>query len=425
MLMSQSADTSPTNLWRHPDFVKLWAAQTISVFGSLITGTALPFTAVLMLGARPFQMALLNGANLAAGLLVGLIAGVWVDRLRRRPILIATDLARAVLLVSIPLAAFLHLLRMEQLYVVTFLTGILTTFFDVAYVAYLPSLVRREELLEGNSKLSASASIAEAAGFSLAGWLVQWFTGPIAVLIDSLSFLGSAALVRLIRSPEPPPAPPAGRQSVRQEIVDGLRVVWENRLLRALGLSAMLLQFSYGTVGPLVLLYVTRELGFRPGVQGLIYAVGGVSSLVGAAVAGRVAGRLGIGRTLVASMLLAGLGILFFPLARGATALSAALLVAQQLVTDPAATIHEITATTLRQAITADHVLGRVNASLRFAGLLSTLGGTLAAGRLGETIGLRATMVVGVGGVFLAALALALSPVGALRKPPTAPESVC
>jgi MFS family permease len=405
-------------LRRNPNFTRLWAAQTISVFGSLISRTAIPFTAILTLEATPLQMALLNSADLLAGLLVGLAAGVWVDRLRRRPVLIITDLARAALLLTVPLAAWLHLLRIEQLYAVAFAVGLLTFCFDTAYRSYLPSLVRPGELVPANSRLTASESAAEVGAFGLGGWLVQLLSAPLAVLIDAVSFLGSAALVAGIRAPEPPPVLAAKRESIRREIAEGLRAVAGSPLLRPLAVSEMLLQFSHGVVGTVILLYVTRELGFSPGVQGMIYAVGGASSLAGAVVAGRVARRWGIGPTLVMGLLIAAIGGLCTPLARGATAASAALLVTAQLVTDPAATIYQITETSLRQAITPDRLLGRVNASIRFAGLGVMLLGTLLAGSLGEVIGLRATLLIGAAGPLLAALLLALSPVRGLRAVP-------
>ncbi len=190
-------------LWRHPDFMKLWAGQTISELGSRITRDGVPYTAVIVLNAPASQMGFLTAVGAASVLLFGLLAGVWVDRFRRRPIMIAADLARAVILASIPIAAYAHRLSMAQLYVVIALAGFCTVFFDVAYQSYLPSLVERENLLEGNSKLAMSASAAEIAGPSLTGILVQLITAPIAILFDAISFLISAASVILIRKPEP------------------------------------------------------------------------------------------------------------------------------------------------------------------------------------------------------------------------------
>jgi MFS family permease len=407
-----------TGLWQSRDFLKLWSAQTVSQFGSLVSGSALSFTGVLVLKAKPLQMALLGIASLLPGFLTGLVAGVWADRLRRRPIMIAADLGRAVLLISIPAAAFLGVLRIEQLYVVAFLTGVLTTFFDVAYVSYLPSLVREEELLEGNSKLTASAAVAEAGAFGVSGWLVQWLTAPVAVLVDAVSFLVSAVLVGGIRAPEPAPAPAAARQSMRHEIGEGVRRVLGDPVLRAIAGCVITQSFAGRIFGTVYLLYTSRELGFGPGVLGMIWGVGGITSFLGALVAGRSARRLGIGPTMVLGMLLTGLGSLFTPLTTGVTLVGVMLMIANQLVTDPAYTVFEINQVSLRQAVTPHRLLGRVDASIRFAALGVTLAGALIGGLLGETIGLRSTLVVGALGQSAAALWLVLSPVRALKTAP-------
>src|SRR6266540_7256323 len=194
-------------LWRNQDFVKLWAGETVSVFGSLIGRTALHFTAILVLDARPYEMAVLLAAGIVPELIVGPVIGVWVDRLRRRPIMIAADLGRAALLASIPATYAFDALTMEQLYLVAFLTGILSICFEVAYQSYLPSLIQRQELLEGNSKLKGSDSVAEVGAFGAAGWLVQLFTGPVAIFIDAVSFLFSAFFIRRINKAERPPVP--------------------------------------------------------------------------------------------------------------------------------------------------------------------------------------------------------------------------
>jgi MFS family permease len=392
--------------------------QTISQFGSYIGGTALAFTAVLFLKATPFQMALLGIAELLPKFLTGLIAGVWVDRLRRRPLLIAADVGRAVLLLTIPLAAFFSVLRMEQLYLVAFLVGILAILFDIAYEAHLPTLVASEELIEGNSKLTATASIAEFTGFGLAGWLVQWLSGPIAILMDALSFLASALFLRRIRTPEPPPRPHEDRENIWREGAAGLRTVWENPVLRAMGACIVTMDFSGRIIGTQYMVYMAGELGFRPGVLGMIFGVGGVTSLLGALFAGRIAGRIGIGPAMILGVVFTGLGALFLPFAPGATLVGALCLIANQIVTDPAATVYEINQTSLRQAMTPPHLLGRVNASLRFAGLGAMLLGGLAGGVLGETIGVRPALFLAASGITLAALWLLASPLRHLRVAP-------
>jgi len=408
-------------LWRHPDFLKLWTGQTVSIFGSFITGTALQFAAIQVLDASPLQVVALGAANVLAGILVGLVAGVWVDRLRRRSLMIATDLLRALVVVSIPLAALLGVLSMGHLYAVAFLAGVLTIVFDVSYQSYLPSLIRREDLVEGNSKLTASASAAEIGGFSLAGWLVQLLTAPFAMVIDAATYLASAASLLWIRAPEPLPPPVEQRESIRTEIVEGLRAVMGNRVLRALAGSTGIEALGHGTIGSVIILYLNRDLGFSPGVLGMIFAVGGVSSLAGAALAERVTRRIGLGRTMVISLAVSSVGTLCIPLAGDASLLAAALLIANQLITDPSATVNDIAATSMRQTVTPDRLLGRVNATLRFGSMLLTLVGMAAAGLLGETIGLRATLFIGASLGFVAALWLVLSPVWSVQTVAEAP----
>jgi MFS family permease len=410
-----------TGLWRNSDFLKLWAGETVSIFGSLIGGAALPFTAILTLHAGPGEMALLTAAGRVPALIGGLLAGAWVDRLRRRPILIATDAGRALLLGSSPLAWALGALRIEHLYAVAFMIGILTVLFDVAYLSYLPTLVRRDELMEGNSKLAASASAAEFGGFGIGGWLVQIFSGPVAILIDALTFVWSAVFISRIRAEEPPPTPAHERQHIRREIADGLRTVYGSPVLRAIAGAQILRELSMGIMSVLVILYVTRDLGFSPGVQGLIYAVGGLTSLAGATVAGRVTARLGTGRTMILCLAVSGLGTLCLPLAHGAGPAAVLLLIANQLITDPAWTIYEVTEVSLRQSVAPKRLLGRVNASIRFAGLAATLTGAAVAGILGGMIGARPTMLLGIGATLLAALWLLRSPVRRLRE---APETI-
>ncbi|HLZ08895.1 MAG TPA: MFS transporter, partial [Chloroflexota bacterium] len=253
-----------SGLWRHPDFLKLWVGETVSQFGSLVGGTALQFAAILVLGASPLQIALLVVASRLPSFLAGLFAGVWVDRLRRRSILIAADCGRALCLATIPAAALLGILRIEQLYAVAFLTGILTTFFDVAYQSYLPTLVERDDLVEGNSKLATTAAIAEISGFGIAGWLVQIITAPFAILVDAASFLVSAVAVWLIRAPEPPESRSPENNNFLLEAREGLRVVARNPYLRAMAVTTFILEFSFQIIGAVITVFGLRELGFSP-----------------------------------------------------------------------------------------------------------------------------------------------------------------
>ena len=268
-----------TGLWKNSDFVKLWLGQTVSQFGSGITGIALPLTAVLVLAATPAQMGILGALDGIAVLVIGLLAGVWVDRVRRRPLLIATDLGRAFLLSTIPLAALLGVLRIGQLYVVAAMVGMLTVLFNVSHSAFLPSLIPQESLVEANSKLGISDSLAEIGGPATAGPLVQLFSAPFALLFDALSFLFSACCLGLIHTPEPAPTALKQRKSIWHDLVEGLRAVLKNPLLRALAVSAGIFSLFGNFIGALYALYVIRQLGAPAIFLGLLVATGGVSAL--------------------------------------------------------------------------------------------------------------------------------------------------
>lgn len=408
----------PTGLWRYPDFVKLWSGQTISKLGDHVTGTALPLAAILALAATPVQVGVLAALETAPILLVGLPAGAWVDRLRRRPILIASDLGRAVALASVPLAALLGLLRIEQLYVVAAVVGALSVFSTVANQAFLPAVVAREQLVEGNSKLGASDSLAEIGGPPLGGFLVQWLTAPIAILFDAVSFLISALLLGLIRAPESAPAPAEQRQGLRHEIGEGLRVVVANPILRALAGTSGTFNFCGGFIGTLYALYLIRELRLTPAVIGLLVGLGGVGALVGALVVGPTARRFGLGATLIGALIV-GSGLqLLIPLAGGPTTLTIALLAAAQLLGDVGIAVYFITEMSLRQAAIPSRLLGRANASMNVLMQgIAPLGAVLA-GVLGTAIGVRRTLLLAVFGLLLASLWLICSPIRVLRDQP-------
>jgi len=405
-------------LWGNTRFVDLWGAATVSTFGSFVTGTALPFTAILLLDASPSAIGILRVAELLPGFLFGLVAGAWVDRLRRKPIMIATDIGRALLIATVPLAAFQGWLGLGQPWNAA-LVSALSVFFDVAYQSFLPSLVKNDELVEANSKLSAAMSVAEASAFSSAGWLIQLLTAPVAMLIDALTFVASAGLVARIREPElkVESNPAESRPSVASEVVEGLRAVWNQPILRGMVFAGLAQNLAFGLVGTVYLLYVNQEVGFNPGILGMIFAVGGVSSFLGAMIAGRLP-RFGIGAVMVVSLLLAAIGEAFIPLATAANAIGVLYLVGQQIVADSALTVYDINQVSLRQAIAPSHVLGRVNASVRVTEFGAVLLGTIIAGYIGETVGLRETLWLGVALSLLAAVALALSPVPGVRRIP-------
>jgi MFS family permease len=402
-----------TGLWKDSDFVKLWLGRAVSHFGSGITGIALPLTAVLILGATPAQMGILAALDGVSVLVIGLLAGVWVDRVRRRPLLIATDLGRAVVLSTIPLAALLGVLRIGQLYLVAALAGMLTVIFNVASAAFLPSLIPQGSLVEGNSKLAMSDSLAEIGGPAVAGPLVQLISAPLAILFDALSFLFSACSLGLIGKPEPPPAAREQSQSIWSDLVEGLRMVLKNPLLRTLAGSAGIFSLFGNFIGALYALYVIRQLGAPPIFLGLLIASGGVSALAGAFLAERVVQRFGLGRTVAVGLFMYGATGLLIPLAGGSVALALSLLFLSQLIGDASVSIYLIAEMSLRQSLVPANLLGRTNASIQFLSQGIAPVGALLAGTLGGLIGLRLTILIGVLGVMLAGTWLLLS---AVRK---------
>ncbi len=395
---------------QQPDFVNLWAAHTVSAFGSAVTGVALPLTAVLALGASPAQMCLLRVAGGVPALLFSLFAGVWVDRLRRRPVLIGADLGRALLLRSVPVAALLGLLRMEHLYVVAFLTGALSLFFDIAVTSYLPVLIRRKDLVGGNTRLQVSDSVASVAGPGLGGVLTQLLTAPVAIAFDALSFALSALLLRRIHAEEAPLAPLPERRDVWREIGEGLRFLLANPLLRAMTVSSALGSLALSMQVAVLVLFATRSLGLSPALLGLIFASRGIASLVGAVLAGRAGRAMGAGPAVVWGTLLSVLGSLVIPLAGGSLVVAVPTLVAAQVLLGIGSPIYSVNQITLRQSITPDRVLGRVNASRRFLVFGAAPVSALFGGTLGSLLGLRPTLLAGALILMLAFLTVLLSP---------------
>ncbi|HEY7295601.1 MAG TPA: MFS transporter, partial [Dehalococcoidia bacterium] len=326
-------------------------------------------------------------------------------------------------LASVPLAAAFGSLSLLQLYAVACINSALGVLFDAAYEAYLPSLLPAEQLVEGNSKLTASAAVAEFGAFSAGGWLVQLFSAPAAVLVDAVSFAISAGSIAAVRTAEPAPAAHERRTPLRREIADGARFIWQQPLLRSLAGVHMVLECGGRIVGAVILLYLSRTAGFGAGLQGMIFAVGGLTALLGATVAGRWRWFGGLGRALTLSVWLRSGGMLCIPLATRVSAAGVVLLVASQCLTDPAYAFFEINAVSLRQTVTPGRLLGRVSATLHVLDFAAMLAGTALGGLLGEAMGLRGALFVAVGVTLCAALWLALSPVGRLRAYPE-PASV-
>lgn len=401
-------------LWRDRDFARLWLGQSISLIGSQITLLALPLTAVLLLKATPTQMGILTASQYAPALVIGLFAGVWVDRSRRRPLLIASDLGRALLLATIPVITLAGLLRIEYLYVIAFAVGILTVVFDLAYMSFLPTLVPRDRLVEANSKLQISQSIAQIGGPGLAGVLIQMLSAPAAILFDAVSFLVSALSLGMIRSAETALADPESRRGVWQEIREGVRVVVGNRLLWALAGSAGTLNLFVSMLLAVNVLYFIRDLALTPFELGIVFAAFGPGTLVGALLIDRLTQRFGVGSSVVGAILLAGLAILLIPLARGPVIEVISTLVLAQFLSGFTGPIYSVTTLSLRQSITPDHLLGRVGATMRFLTWSMLPAGSIIGGFLGQSIGLRSTLTIAAVGVSLAAAWILLSPIRTL-----------
>ena len=397
------------NLRHNRDFIKLWSAETISAFGTQTASLAYSLTAILILGATSFEMGVLRAVGSASAILVGFFAGVAVDRIKRKPLLISTDLGRALLCALIPFCAFLDVLRIEYLYVISFFTGALTIVSEVASMSFLPSVVARENLVEGNSKLAASDSIAAIAGPSLSGFLIQILTAPVTILIDAVSFVCSAFFVWTIRAPEQKIAPKDERQNIWSEIVEGFRFVYKNEILRPLA-QAVALHFLFMLViSTIFTLYAIRELNLSPLTLGVIFSAFGFGFLAAALVVKRVTNRFGQGNAMIFAALLKAFACLLIPFASGSTAVF--VLFAAHFLLAFGIQIDAINLMSLRQSITPNHLQGRMNGSFRFVNVCMMMLGALLAGFLGEIIGLRSTILVGAVGMFAPFMRLFFSPV--------------
>jgi MFS family permease len=410
---------------RNPDFVRLWTAETISQFGTQISLLALPLVAVTLLNATPFEVAALGTIEFLPFILFSLPAGAWVDRLRRRPILIAGDLGRAIALSTIPAAYLLGVLTIWQMYVVGFAAGTLTVFFDVAYQSYLPSLVARDQLVDGNGKLETSRTIAQTAGPALGGGLIGIVTAPLAIAADAVSFVLSAVFVFAIRRHEPTPdrhADEHGRRrgSLRQEVSDGLRYVLGNRYLRGIAASTATSNFFSNVALATFIVYAVRELHLTALEIGVTFGLGNVGAILGALSANRIARRFGVGPAIVGATALGGPGLLLLALAPPAFPIP--FLVAGAFLQGFEVVVYNINQLSFRQAITPTSMQGRMNATMRFIVWGTIPLGSIVGGAIATVIGLQTAILVGALGAFLAILPLVLTPVRTLQDMPTPAE---
>ena len=390
-------------LWRHGDFLLLWSAQGISAVGSRITRTALPMAAILVAGAGAFDLGLLTVALTLPGVLLAWLAGGWVDRHRRRPLLIATDLVRAGALLAIPAAAFGGWLSLPLLYAVATINGAATMLFALADHVFITDLVADKRLQEANAKREAVDAFAEISGPALGGALVAWLTAPLAIAADAATFVVSALLLgRIEKRERVAPAPVA--TSLAADVHTGLRAVWRDPTVRALFLATTTLTFAMSFMAPLYTLFALRDLGLSPLALGIAIGCGGVGGIIGALLAAPSAVRWGARRTLVGALLVGAAFQVLIPLAPAEPSLALALLIVTQVFGDGALTVYLINETTLRQRLLPREALGRAAASWQVATGVMTPVGAIVGAVLAETAGMRPTLWVLAAGTALAAL---------------------
>lgn len=404
-----ATEGSAARLWANGDFLKFWGGETVSQLGTQVTVLAMPLTAILLLHATPAQLGVLAALQFTPVLVITLFAGIWLDAHRCRPSLIAANVGRVVLLGTVPLLRAVGVLTMFDLYAITFLAGLLSALFDIAYLVYLPKLVEPDQLVEANAKLQASYSAAQIAGPGLGGILVQLLTAPIAILADAVSYVVAAVSVIWIRRPEPAPAAKAQLTSTWSDIRAGFLHTLQDPLLLPLAAESACFNLFERVILTLYLLYGVRDLHLSAGLLGAIVATGGIGALAGAFVARKVGQLLGTGRTLVASMLVASAALGLVPAAGGPRVAAATALVAAFVLYGLGLTVFNVHAVSLRQIIVQGSLLGRVTATYRFVSFGTIPLGALLGGFLGAAIGVRGAMVVAVAALVAAAIAFGFS----------------
>jgi Major Facilitator Superfamily len=436
----ETATVQKEALWRNSNFLKLWTSETISQFGSQFTGLALPLTAIIILSADSVQVGILNFAGTVPWLMFGLLAGVWIDRHRKQRIMVTSNILRGSILALIPIAAVLGVitkLGIPFLYAISFAVGFLQVFFDITYQSYLPSLVRRNQLVEGNRNLQASASTAQVAGPTIAGIIISIITAPIAIAIDAASFFASALALGRIEHEEVIDREIA-KPSVLADIREGLHVVLGDRRLRMIaGCTGTSNFFSTG-LGTLFLLYLIQPSPAGLGVSkdlagvtaGIIFSVASVGALVGVAISTRAAKSIGVGPAIIGSILIGGLGAIPYYLSGSLTVSplftlggfgvnwSMLSIMAGQFVSFIATVVYNVNQVSLRQAIVPLRLQGRMNATMRFLVWGTIPLGALTGGLLGEFLGLRTAIGIAILGGSLAFLWVLLSPVRSLQNIP-------
>jgi MFS family permease len=404
-----------SELWKHRDFLNVWAAETISVFGSQFYLIAMPLVAVLVLDASESDMGLLFAVEMSPFLIFGLFAGVLADRKERRRMMIICDFGRAFTLAVIPVAWYFDVLTWSIMFAVAFTAGVFTAFFDIAYQAYLPVLVKRNQLLDANSKLETSRSSSQVAGPSIAGVVVDLVSAPLAVLTNSISFLASAAFLLRVKNRENVDKRSA-HKPVMTEIREGLCIVLKNPILRGIAGCTSTGNLFGSMFFALMILFMVDSLQLNPTWIGVIFAVGAIGAVAGALVSSRIVSAIGLGRTIVISAALSGIPIILLVLAYPGNALI--LLTPLMFVNGLLMVLYNVNQVSLRQAITPDHLQGKMNATMRFLvwGVFP-IGGLLG-GYLGEAFGIKTMILISGIGTLFSVIWLVLSPVGKIESIP-------
>jgi MFS family permease len=418
-----SDPVAPRSLLRRDrDFARLWIGESVSAVGTQISLLAIPLVAVQLLHATPGQMGVLGALGTIPYLLFAVVAGVWADRSRKRPLLIGAQIAEALLLLLIPVLALLGVFRLSHLFAIAFALGVAKVLFEVAYQSYLPQLVPRDDLVQANSRLSASASVAEIGGPGLGGLLVSVLTAPFAIVVDAVSFLVSAVAVGRIQRREPAPVVDRHRR-IRTEVAEGFRETVRNRYLLAFAGEAATYNVAWSAINALLVLWAVRELGLSAATLGLLLSVGSVGALLGALLTDRLARRIGVGRAMWTSAVVSNIGVLLIPAAAGHPALVLAVLGIAFFLRGLGMTGTNVHTYAIRQAVTPVAMLGRSSAAYRVLTDGFVPLGALLGGLLGEAIGLRPALLVGALLLFPSWCWLYFSPARSLRTLPAAPEN--
>jgi MFS family permease len=402
-------------LIRHPGFRRLWFGQSISELGSQVTTLALPLAAVLVLHASTFQVGLLTTAGYAAFLLVGLPAGAWVDRLRRRPIMIAADVIRAITLASVPAAYALHILSLAQLYAVAFIVGIMTVFFDVAYMSYVPSLVGVDHVVEANAKLQVTVSLAQVGGPSAAGFLISALGAPVAFLANAASFLVSVLSLAVIREHEPTPTRTSAR-SLRAEMAEGVTFVVRQPILRMIAACTSTWNLFNTAITAIVVVFLVRQVHLHASTIGLIMSAGALGGVIGGLSASLLRRRLGSARIIWVSGVVTAPFALLIPLTFPGPGV--AFFGVAMFMSSLGSVVYNVNQASFRQLLCPPQLLGRMNATIRFIVWGTIPLGGLLGGVLGSLLGDRNAIWVAAVGVALAPVWLLASPLLRMRDTP-------